>query len=95
MQEEKIEFEIYPTDRRYLRKIKQSFGFTTDDQAIVFALTFTGENTTFVKDKMKRDSTNRQKKEEIRQNQKAIRKSKAFSKPKRQNNAKNKDIWGA
>jgi hypothetical protein len=92
---EEIEFEIYPTDRRHLSKIKSGFGFTTDDQALVFALTFTGENITFVKSKMKRDSTNRQKKEEMRQNQEAVRKSKAFSKPRRQNNTKKKGILGA
>jgi len=94
MQPEKIEFEIYGLDRKQLQKIKKSFNLRTDVQALVFALTFVGENTTVVKDKMKRNSTNRQKKEEMRQNQEAVRKSKAFDKPKRQNNAENKDIWG-
>lgn len=50
--QEKIEFEIYPTDRRQLSKIKRSFNFQTDTQALVFSLGFVGENIGFVKHKI-------------------------------------------
>jgi len=59
--QELIEFEIYSIDRNHINKIKQRFGFTKDEQAIVFCLTFVGENLALVKQNINRYRVNGEK----------------------------------